>query len=266
MRGPYGLPGAPSGPRPAGIVTRMLRESASSPAWAWVLAGATTLLAVLESTSLPWAPFLILYALLLPLPAWIAGTARFGPWGPAFSAHPAAVIALSLAILAWEIGLMGFLYEACMRRRVGISPVRVSPSAAMGALLQATARHRGLALRAVQTWSAAYFLLWAPVAEELFFWGFLYPAWRPAYGAVGTAALVAVWFAARHGTHFLFLRGPYPWPAALAFMASAGGAAYGNGLLFEACGSLWPLIVLHFASNLIALAIPAGKTRPDPGA
>jgi membrane protease YdiL (CAAX protease family) len=230
-------------------------------------------LAVLESASLPWAPFLILYAVILPVPAWFAGTARFGPWDRAFSAHPVAVIVFSLGILAWEVGLMGFLYEACLRRRearmrmrVGGSPVRVSPSAAMEALLQATARRRGLTLRAVQTWSAAYFLLWAPVAEELFFWGFLYPAWRPAYGAVGTAALVAAWFAARHGTHFLFLRGPYPWPAALAFMASAGGAAFGNGLLFEACGSLWPLIVLHFASNLIALAIPTGKTLPSPGA
>lgn len=244
----------------------MLRDWLASLGGAWLLAGGTTLLAVLESAALPWAPFLILYAILLPLPAWIAGTARFGPWGRGFSAHPAAVIAFSLAILAWEIGLMGFLYEALVRRRLRGSPIRVSASAAMEALLQETARRRGLTLRGVQICSAAYFLLWAPIAEEIFFWGFLYPAWRPAYGAVGTAALVAAWFAARHGTHFLFLRGPYPWPAALAFMASAGGAAFGNGLLFEACGSLWPLIVLHFASNLIALAIPTGKTQPSPGA
>lgn len=244
----------------------MLRDLAASPGGAWALAGATTLLAILESAALPWAPFLILYAILLPLPACIAGTARFGPWGRAFSAHPAAVMALSLAILAWEIGLMGFLYEAVARRRARGSPVRVSAAAAMDALLQETARRRGLTLRAVRIWSAAYFLLWAPVAEEVFFWGFLFPVWRPAYGAVGAAALVAAWFAVRHGIHFLFLRGPYPWPAALAFMASAGGAAFGNGLLFEACGSLWPLIVLHLASNLISLAIPAGKPRPGPGA
>jgi membrane protease YdiL (CAAX protease family) len=236
----------------------MIGSGLSSPAAAWALAGATTLLAVLESATLPWAPFLILYALALPLPALSLGTARFGPWGAGFAARPGAVAGLSLAILAWEIGLMGFLYESIARRGAGGSLARVSPGAAMDALLEETGARHGLSLKAVRAWSAAYFLLWAPLAEELFFWGYLYPAWRPAYGAPATAGLVAAWFAARHGAHFLFLRGPYPWPAALAFMASAGGAAFGNGLLYEACGSLWPLIALHFVSNLLALSLPRG--------
>jgi membrane protease YdiL (CAAX protease family) len=229
------------------------------PAWlasaegAWVLAAAGTLLAGLESASLPWAPFLILYALALPWPGLLAGTASFAePW-TALHSHPMAIAAWSLAILAWEAGVMGRGYEAWARRSGG-PPERMSATAAMEALLEETGRRRGLSPAVVGAWSAGYFLLWAPLAEELFFWGYLYPVWRPAYGAVGASALVAAWFAIRHGLHFLFLPRPYPWPAAAAFMASAGGAAFGNGLLFEACGTLWPLIALHFVSNLLSLA------------
>jgi membrane protease YdiL (CAAX protease family) len=238
----------------------MLAEGLTTPVGAWTLAAAATALAALESAFVPWAPFLILYALSLPWPALALGTARFGPPGSVFALHPGTVAGLSLAILAWEAGLMGFAYEKWVRRRGGPLP-RFSPVAALDALMEEAARRHRLSPRAIQAWSAAYFLVWAPLAEELFFWGLLYPAWRPGYGAVAASAFVAVWFALRHGAHLLLLR-PYPWPAALAFMASAGGAAFGNGLLFEACGSLWPLIALHFASNLLSLAAAPG---PPPG-
>jgi membrane protease YdiL (CAAX protease family) len=231
----------------------MLTEFLASPAGAWALALAATALAAWESALARWAPFLILYALILPWPALALGTARFGPPGPAFTGHPGAVAALSLAILAWEAGLMGYGYEKWARRS-GKAILRLSPTAALNGLMAEAGRRNGLSPRAVQAWSAGYFLLWAPLAEELFFWGLLYPVWRPGYGALGASALVAAWFALRHGAHFLILR-PFPWPAAWAFMASAGGAALGNGLLFEVCGSLWPLIALHFASNLLSAAI-----------
>lgn len=238
----------------------MLHPFLASAHGAWVLAAAATLLAAWESAYVPWAPFLILYALALPWPGLIAGTAAFGgPWS-AFGSHPALICGLSLGILAWEAGVMGFGYEAWARKRAAGGPARrlwrFSPAAAMEFLLGETARRRGLSLGAVRAWAAGYFLVWAPLAEEIFFWGYLYPIWRPAWGAIGASALTAAWFALRHGTHFLFLPRPYPWPAGLAFMASAGGAAFGNGLLFEACGSLWPLIALHFASNLLSLAWP----------
>lgn len=234
----------------------------ASPSGAWALALATTLLAILESSRVRWAPFLILYALVLPLPAWFAGTAAFGPPGKAFAGHPVAIAALSLAILAWEHGVFGLGYETWARGK-GALRARFSPTAAMDALIDETARRRGLASGGVQAWAGVYFLVWAPLAEELFFWGFLYPLWRPVYGVSGAAALVALWFAARHAAHFLFLPRPYPWPAALAFMASTGGAAFGNGWLLEIGGSLWPLIALHFLSNLLSMVLPKGPSPVD---
>ena len=237
-------------------------DALNTPAAAWALAAATGLLAALESAAVPWAPFLIAYAALLPLPALASGSARFGPFVSAFTGHPAAVAGISLAILAWELGAMGLGYEAFARKRFRGPPRRYSPQAAMGELMAETGCRRGLSPRAVQAWAAIYFLAWAPLAEELFFWGYLYPAWRDAYGAIPAAAVTALWFALRHGAHFLFLPKPYPWPAALAFMASAGGAAFWNGLLYEACGSLWPLIAVHFASNLLAAALPEAESAP----
>lgn len=241
----------------------MILAWAVSPAGAWTLAVSTTLLAALESAAVPWAPFLIAYALVLPWPALASATARFGNWHAAFASRPGLVALFALAILAWETVVMGLLYDYVVRRLGRGRPERLSPTAAMDALMIETGRRRGLSPRAVQAWSGIYFLLWAPLAEEMFFWGYLYPVWRPAYGGLAAAALVAAWFAARHGLHFLFLPRPYPWPAGLAFMVSAGGAGFGNGLLFEACGSLWPLIVLHFASNLLSLALTPGPGRPE---
>jgi membrane protease YdiL (CAAX protease family) len=233
----------------------MLLELAASPAGAWILASLTTLLAVLESSAVPWAPFLIGYALILPVPGLVLGTARFGGLGAGFGGHPGAAAGLACGILAWEIGVMGFLYESIAPRLFRGPSERISPAAAMDALLEATSRRHRLRPKTVQIWAAAYFLLWAPLAEELFFWGYLYPVWRSAYGAALGAFLVAAFFAVRHGAHFLFLKGRYPRPAAIAFMASAGGAALANAWLLEICGSLWPLIAVHFASNLLSSAI-----------
>lgn len=227
------------------------------------MAAATGLLAALESSLLPWAPFLLAYAAALPIAAFAVGAPALGPIGPAFAEHAPAVAAWSAAILAWELGIMGYVFEKAVRAlNGGRSPVRLSPAAAMQALLDETARRRRLPPKYVNAWYGFYFLAWAPLAEELFFWGCLYPAFRGDLGPIGSAAAVAACFGARHGVHFLFLPKPYPWPAAWAFMVSAGGAAFMNGLLFEACGSLWPLIALHLASNLAMLLMPG----PGPAA
>lgn len=234
-----------------------------SPEAAWLAAAASTALAWWESGRAAWAPFLTLYAILSPIPGLWAGTARFGPVGSAWGRHPAYATALALAILAWELGLMGFGYESFIGRRGQGTLARVSPRAAMEELLDSILRRHGPAIGNVRAWAAVYFLLWAPVAEELFFWGYLYPAWRPAYGTLATSLLVAAFFAARHGFHFLLAPRPYPWPAAIAMMISTGGAAILNGWLFETCGSLWLPIAVHLVSNLASLGSAPAKSAPD---
>lgn len=236
----------------------MLREALATPVGALGLAAATTLLAALESAILPWSPFLIAYAAVLPFAALALGDIPLGPIVPAFAGHWQAVALWSAAILAWEIGVMGIGYEKAVSVfHGGRQSARQSPAMAMEALLAEIGRRRRLPEPLVKAWYAFYFLAWAPIAEELFFWGYLYPALRGGLGPFATSLAVAVCFGARHGVHFMFLPRPYPWLAAWAFMITAAGAAFMNGLLFEACGSLWPLMALHLFSNLAMLLLPA---------
>ena len=233
-----------------------------SPQGALSVAALATLLAWAESAKLPWAPFLILYALALPLPPLLLGTYRFGDFASVFQSQTPTLAGLSILILAWEIGIMGLAYEKSILPRFGKAGMASwSPMAAMDALLEATSRTRRVPLRAVQAWYGFFFLVWAPLAEELFFWGYLYPALREGNGPITASLIVSVFFGIRHGLHFLFLPGSFPWPAAAALMLSAGGAAILNGFLFEAAQSLWPLILLHLISNLITLGLLKPRER-----
>jgi hypothetical protein len=141
-----------------------------SPEGALSLAALTTLLAWAESDRLPWAPFLILYAIALPLPPLWAGTTRWGSLAEPFRAHAPEIAVFALLILAWEIGLMGIVYEKALRRTLaGPALPRWSPAAAMEALLASVSERHRLPPKAVQAWYGFYFLIWAPVAEESFF-------------------------------------------------------------------------------------------------
>ncbi|GEM_PF-961316 len=238
----------------------MISEFLLSPQGALTVAALTTVLAWAESTKLPWAPFLILYAIALPAAPLALGSYRFGSFVEPFHAHGFAIAGLAALILLWEIGIMGFLYEHIVLPAFGIcGSRRWSPAAAMDALLETTARVRRLPRKAVMVWYGFYFIAWAPLAEELFFWGYCYPVLRGSHAPVTSSLAVALVFGIRHGLHFLFLPGPFPWPAAAALMASAAGAAFLNGFLYEAAGSLWPLVLLHLLSNLLALAVQPGS-------
>ncbi len=243
----------------------MSLEFLLTPQGALCIAAGTTFLAWLESAELPWSPFLILYAIVLPLPPLLAKTFHFGSISDTFRMHAWGIGILSASILAWEIGIMGLLYERVLLNRIGkSSSPHWSATAAMDALLSATAERRRLPWKAVLAWYGFYFIAWAPLAEELFFWGYLYPVLRESNPAVTAAFIVAAFFGIRHALHFLFLPGPFPWPAAASLMASTAGAAFLNGCLYESTQSLWPLIALHLASNLISLATapPAPATAP----
>lgn len=237
-----------------------MAELLAIPSMALAAAAFTTLLAALESRALPWAPFLLLYAMALPAFPLAAGTYALGPLVGTFASRPWSIAALSAAMLAWEIGVAGHLYEIRVLGRLGKAGARQwSPDRAMEELLVAVARKTGWPTGRVNATYGVYFLLWAPVAEELFFWGYLYPVLRPELGCAAAAAITSVVFGIRHGFHFLFLPPPFPWGSAVAFSISAAGSALINCALFEATGSLWPLILLHLVSNVAAVFRQASR-------
>src|SRR5687767_3629191 len=121
-----------------------MTELLATPAFALAAAAFTTWLAFLESRALPWAPFLLLYAVALPAFPLAAGTYAFGPPLEAFAANPRPILAWSAAMLAWEIGLAGHLYERRVLGRLGKAGSRDwSPARALDELLAAVARKTG---------------------------------------------------------------------------------------------------------------------------
>jgi uncharacterized protein len=84
-------------------------------------------------------------------------------------------------------------------------------------------------------------ILVAPFAEEMFFRGFLYQAFRNSFGVLPGAALSALIFGA---IHFEFFK--------LVQLAILGVIL---ALLFEKTKSLWPPIILHAVNNALAFAV-----------
>jgi membrane protease YdiL (CAAX protease family) len=81
----------------------------------------------------------------------------------------------------------------------------------------------------------------APLAEELFFRGFLYQAFRNTLGVLPGALLSALIFGAIHFELFKLVQ-----------LAILGVIL---ALLFEKTGSLWPPIMLHAVNNALAFAV-----------
>ena len=93
----------------------------------------------------------------------------------------------------------------------------------------------------------------APFGEELAFRGLLFPWLRERFGVALAAVLSGLCFAALHGVLILI-------PALTAI-----GIAF--ALLYQRCGSLWPVIVAHGAFNAIMVivlyaALAAGLELP----
>ncbi|MGH2979109.1 MAG: lysostaphin resistance A-like protein, partial [Solirubrobacterales bacterium] len=80
----------------------------------------------------------------------------------------------------------------------------------------------------------------APLAEEIFFRGFLYQAFRNSFGVLPGALLSAVIFGAIHLEFFKLVQ-----------LAILGVIL---ALLFEKTKSLWPPIILHAVNNSLAFA------------
>jgi membrane protease YdiL (CAAX protease family) len=93
----------------------------------------------------------------------------------------------------------------------------------------------------------------APFAEELAFRGLLFPWLRKRLGVTAAALLSGLIFAILHGV-----------PVLIPALAAIGVAL---ALLYQRCGSLWPVIVAHGAFNafmviMLYAALAAGLELP----
>lgn len=235
-------------------------------AWPLVALGVAVFLSLLvawESVYPRWAPYFLIYAVLAIAVPLAAGTCVFGPPWRSIADHFPAIAAAGAAMACWEIGLFHWVYEVWWlgRRGRGNDPA-LSVPAAVKAMLSLAATRTGVPPGRAETVFAAYTLLWAPIGEELFYWGYLFASARPAWGFAWAASVTAALFAFRHAVHFLYFRKRTPLVPAAVLAASALGSGLINCWLYERTGSLWPLILLHVIMNLLwlgSIRLSAGR-------
>ena len=93
--------------------------------------------------------------------------------------------------------------------------------------------------------SALMVMVLAPVAEEVFFRGFLYRGLRNRFSVAGASAVIALIFGSIH----------YSGPDTLALLPVLALLGVIFCLLYEWTGSLYPVIALHAINNAAAFAV-----------
>ncbi|HLP41683.1 MAG TPA: CPBP family intramembrane glutamic endopeptidase [Fibrobacteria bacterium] len=235
----------------------------------WGSIGVAVLLTILlfvESRLVPWAPFFLVFAALVPAVPLAAGGWSLGDPAALLRGHGADILVLGGALLFWEIIAATILHERVVLRAFGRhDDARWNPTLALLALTEKAGRRARFGPAGSAAAFGAYTLLWAPVAEELFYWGYLYGNLHEGWGPGAATVLTAGLFGVRHFAHFLFARGSPPWPAATWLVAATAATGILNSLLYERVGALGPLILLHLLANLLSAVWAAWAARGPRG-
>ncbi|MBW8887523.1 MAG: CPBP family intramembrane metalloprotease [Fibrobacteres bacterium] len=238
-----------------------MSEVLRSPAAALLIALALTLGLGWETRRSRWAPFFLFHAVLaIALPLYAGSWPKGNPLA-ALTAAPMAWMLCAFALPIWELGLAGLAYESWLRRRGYAGDPRVSPAAALEAALLTASRRLGLSVRAVSGLFAAYAVLWAPLGEDLFFWGYLLPSLAGGWGFWPAACAASVLFGIHH---WLYLGGRTGGTGRAAGLAFAGTSVLSGILLalaFRISRSLYPVMAMHLATNLAWVAASAFARR-----
>lgn len=244
-----------------------LVDTLRAPAAALACALVLTLILRWETARARWSPFFLIHAALAIFIPLLAGAWPEGGAWEAWARGWRPLLVHGLLLLAWEIGVCGFLYETALLRRLGRDRDPAwSPAAAQAAALAEASARFGMRPAAAGGLFAAYALAWAPLGEDLLFWGYLHATLSPAWGfwpcTVATAALFAC-----HHAFYLGGRPAHSRGRSLAAFAATGlvsGLIMGS--LFRATGSLYPVMAAHLLVNLAWVAIPSASAfAPAPG-
>jgi len=234
----------------------------SKPGPAVVVAVVATWIVLVESLQqIPWAPYFIVYGVVcvvLPLACQHADPAAplfaVRPVWAVLKRHAAAVAAVVLGTVVWDVGVVAWAFEWAVRQ-AGLDPQNNLLDPAVARLLHTASQHHGMTKDAAFGLFAAFVLLWAPVGEELFYRGYLFGALRPRWGFAAAAAVSSLLFAVRHMTHFAYLLPEVPWGAAVQWAVATLGFGLLQSWLLERTRSLGVLMVVHAAVNVVEVAL-----------
>jgi len=194
------------------------------------------LVAALENTVAPWAPFYVAYAALATaIPFLIGAVDR--------SAFRRPGVRWALAGLVGAVVLHGLF---------GVMTARADLPGMFGRVLTAAAARLGTRPEIVGRWYVLFIQAWAGFGEEVFYRGYLQRSLRSRFGPLASIVGASLLFAARHYTQVLLSWPDVDWGSATIWVAASFVASLAFGWLYERTRSLWPSILCHYVFNLLA--------------
>jgi membrane protease YdiL (CAAX protease family) len=179
--------------------------------------------------------FLVLWELVLIVPAWWFTVRKYK-----LSWKSLGLRKFDLATLAIGCGMMVFVYTFNLLYNLGLMFRGIQSAYEPSNLFDAGTSPWLIFLAGIVV---------APLVEEIFFRGFLYPGLREKYGWIPAALISAALFAAVHLQPIVM---PPIFLLGLLF-------AY----LYERTESIWPGVIMHFATNTLGLLAAYMISRLD---
>ncbi len=214
-----------------------------------------TLIVLVESIFPPWAPYFIFYAFLAIVIPLALHTYQFGSFWAVWKTHWRLTLGIFVIALIWDEGIITWLYERVLALLgLGDNPF-YSLNAALEVLAETAALKFGITSDTALMLYALFILIWAPIGEELFYRGYMQGVLRR-FGSFKMSALVSAgFFGIRHVTHLFFLWPNVPVVAAVNWALGAFVFGLLMSYLYEKTRSLYPLMVVHAAINLVEIVL-----------
>jgi membrane protease YdiL (CAAX protease family) len=214
-----------------------------------------TLIVLAESIFPPWAPYFIVYAILAICIPLVLGTYRFGSFQAALKSNWRLILGIFVIAVILNEGVFVWLYERILTE-LGLSGNPFySMNATMNILSNKAAAKFGISQDSAMMLYALFIVIWAPIGEELLYRGYIQGILRQFNNFKASALVSAAFFGIRHVTHEFFLWPDIPWIAAGTWSLSAFIFGLLMSCLYERTRSLYPLILVHLAVNLIDIVM-----------
>jgi membrane protease YdiL (CAAX protease family) len=219
---------------------------------------ALMVVAGLENSVVPWAPFYVVYAALATLIPIKWGTYRFGP----IKAVPwwAWAVCPVIAILVQAINsvLMSEVYSRIVVSMGGVERLE-NPVIDVGAMFTALFVKTGERFHIDPKLAArlyyGFIIAWAAIGEELYFRGYVQGTLRKHHSARYAIGVATALFAVRHYMQMLLLLPKYPIFAASAWVFMAIPLGILLGYVYERTKSLWIPVAIHYLFNIIPFLV-----------
>lgn len=219
---------------------------------------ALMVIAGVESSVVPWAPFYVVYAALATFIPIYFKSYRFGPikdvpwwWWPICPVIAIAAQAILSVILNAGYGRVVVAMGGV--QRLDDPLIAIAPM--FDAMFAKSADKLGMAKSTVGTLYLTFVVLWAGLGEELFFRGYVQGTLRKRHSARYAITVASALFAVRHYMQMLILLPKYPIFAATAWVVMAFPLGILLGIFYERTKSLWLPVAIHYLFNIIPFLI-----------